>query len=182
MVEPMSAARLADDTDVRAMTDAQFLRSCRTETFRGPGPGGQKRNKTSSAVRIVHEPTGLSAIATESRSQAENRAKALRRLRHVLAIEVRRAVDVEGFASPGWFALLVEQDVGLRIPRRAEMYLPALALVLDVLAACGWSVSAAAALLRLSTGNLAGFLSRDSKALAKVNQQRAQHGLRPLRP
>jgi protein subunit release factor B len=51
------------------MPDNQLLADCRWEAFRGPGPGGQKRNKTSSAVRITHLPTGLSAIATESRSQ-----------------------------------------------------------------------------------------------------------------
>ena len=45
--------------------------------IRASGPGGQKRNKTSSAVRITHEPSGISAIANESRSQAENRRRAL---------------------------------------------------------------------------------------------------------
>ena len=50
-------------------------------TFRASGPGGQHRNKTSSAVRIKHLPTGVIAIAAESRSQHRNRLVALERLR-----------------------------------------------------------------------------------------------------
>jgi len=50
----------------------------------GHGPGGQHRNKTESAVRLVHLPTGLKVTATERRSQARNRARALERLRAAL--------------------------------------------------------------------------------------------------
>src|SRR5688500_19045524 len=81
-----------------------FLRDCRWEAFRGPGPGGQKRNKTSSAVRVTHEPSGLSALAGESRSQARNRAKALERLRHRLAVELRVPADLGTFEPPSWLA------------------------------------------------------------------------------
>jgi len=48
--------------------------------FKSSGPGGQKKNKTSSAVRIKHVPTGIMAIATESRSQHKNREMAWQRL------------------------------------------------------------------------------------------------------
>lgn len=51
---------------------------------RGSGPGGQKRNKTSSKVRIVHVPTGLSAESDETRSQHENRRLAFRKLAALL--------------------------------------------------------------------------------------------------
>lgn len=170
----------AENADVRAMGDEQLLRSCRWEAFRGPGPGGQKRNKTSSAVRIVHQPTGLSAIAGESRSQAENRGRALQRLRHRLVLELRRPIDPETFAPPPWFAEWL--GAGRRLSKRNAAYLPCLGLALDALEACGWSVSEAARLLRLTTGGLAAFLAADEKALAKANQCRAQRNLRPLRP
>src|SRR4051794_41766574 len=62
-----------------ALTDAQLLAQCAVDTYRASGPGGQKRNKTSSAVRLRHLPSGLAVIAEESRSQHENRARALRR-------------------------------------------------------------------------------------------------------
>jgi peptide chain release factor 1 len=52
----------------------------RLDTFRGTGPGGQHRNKTDSAVRAVHLPTGLSVSVTRGRSQRQNRAWALAEL------------------------------------------------------------------------------------------------------
>src|SRR5215831_16030026 len=101
----------------RELTDEDFLKKCRWEAFRGPGPGGQKRNKTSSAVRITHEATGTSATAGESRSQAENRAKALRRLRLQMVLEHREPVDVQNFARPKWIEEMIP-DGRLDISRR----------------------------------------------------------------
>src|SRR6516225_6367620 len=71
------------------LTDDQLLAQCEVDTYRASGPGGQKRNKTSSAVRLRHPPSGLSVIAEESRSQHENRARALRRMRQALFLKVR---------------------------------------------------------------------------------------------
>ena len=63
------------------LTDEQLLAQCEVDTYRASGPGGQKRNKTSSAVRLRHLPSGLLVIAEESRSQHKNKAKALKILR-----------------------------------------------------------------------------------------------------
>src|SRR5438132_14387190 len=71
------------------LTDAQLLEQCAVDTYRASGPGGQKRNKTSSAVRLRHTPSGLIVIAEESRSQHENRLRALRRLRQALYLKIR---------------------------------------------------------------------------------------------
>ncbi len=55
-------------------------REVRIEAMRAGGPGGQHQNTTDSAVRAVHLPTGLSAIARDGRSQHANRALAIERL------------------------------------------------------------------------------------------------------
>src|SRR6478736_824524 len=72
-----------------SLTEDRLLAQCDVDTYRASGPGGQKRNKTSSAVRLRHPPTGLIVIAEESRSQHENKAKALVRMRHALFLHLR---------------------------------------------------------------------------------------------
>ena len=57
--------------------DKEFERSCRLEFYIASGPGGQKRNRTYSAVRATHKKTNISAIAEESRSQADNKEKSM---------------------------------------------------------------------------------------------------------
>jgi protein subunit release factor B len=54
------------------------------ETYRSSGPGGQRKNKTETAVRLRHLPSGITVIATEYRSQAQNRKLAFERLRERL--------------------------------------------------------------------------------------------------
>ena len=71
------------------LSDEALFAECDLEFFTGSGPGGQPRNKTESAVRLRHRPTGLIAAATERRSQLQNRGAALDRLRARLADAAR---------------------------------------------------------------------------------------------
>lgn len=66
-------------------TDPQVLmKQVVVETYRSSGPGGQRKNKVETAVRLKHLPSGIMVIATEHRSQAGNRKLAFERLRERL--------------------------------------------------------------------------------------------------
>ena len=65
--------------------DEDLLRECEVETFRSSGPGGQHVNKTESAVRLRHVPSGLVVSSQQERSQHRNKALCLQRLRKKIA-------------------------------------------------------------------------------------------------
>jgi ribosome-associated protein len=67
-------------------TDRDLLaREVEIEVFRASGPGGQHVNKTESALRLVHPPSGVVVIAQDSSSQHRNREIAFERLAERLA-------------------------------------------------------------------------------------------------
>jgi hypothetical protein len=165
--------------DQRLPSDAALLAECDVDTYRASGPGGQKRNKTESAVRLRHKPSGLSVIAEESRSQAENRTRALKRLRKALALRLRSPVEGEG-VPPAVFAC-IDRTGRLSVGQRDARYLPAAASVLDLLLELRGSVADTAQRLGITTGNLSSFLTADPDLLLEANRLRASFGLKPLR-
>jgi hypothetical protein len=168
------------------LTDDQLLAQCEVDTYRASGPGGQKRNKTSSAVRLRHPPSGLIVIAEESRSQHENKAKALRRLRKAFFLELRDALRPEELTP---HALAMHPDYSGIRDRAGKIHLneknprfwPLAGLVLDVLVALQARVSDVAEILDISTGNLIDFLETDPKVWQTANRIRQQFALKPLR-
>ena len=61
--------------------DEDLLRECEVETFRSSGPGGQHVNKTESAVRLRHLPSGVIVTSQQERSQHRNKALCLQKIR-----------------------------------------------------------------------------------------------------
>lgn len=74
-----------------ALSRDALARQVRVDTYRASGPGGQHVNRTESAVRLVHLPTGITVTASDTRSQARNRELAFARLAARLERMQRRA-------------------------------------------------------------------------------------------
>ena len=67
------------------MLEQKLLDECEVETFRSSGKGGQHVNKTDSAVRLRHLPTGITVTSQRERSQYLNKQLCLEKLREKLA-------------------------------------------------------------------------------------------------
>lgn len=148
------------------------------EFVRRSGPGGQHRNKVSTAVVLSHRPTGVKAEANERRSQAENRAVAIFRLRIHLALDIRMQHKADDLPSPLWQSRWVGGRI--EVSPTHEHFPTLLAEALDVIVAAGFDPKSAAAVLRCSVSQLIKFLKKEPQALAWVNRERKRLGLHPL--
>lgn len=156
----------------------QLERNCQLTMTRRSGPGGQHRNKTSTAIVLLHRPTNILGEASESRSQAKNRDVAMQRLRMALAIAVR-CEDVGSEADDA----LREQHRGrsVWVAERNEQRPAVFSLVLDDALAAEADLHQVAQRWSTTASQLLKLLRSHSPALEYLNRMRGDYGLRPLR-
>jgi len=152
------------------MDDQHLMRECREERYRASGPGGQRRNKVATAVRLRHEDSGVVVQAGESRSLEENRQRAAKRLRERIAIEVRAPFDLKSPALPEEFAPYRSGDGKLKVNKSNPHYPIVVATVLDALAAAEGSYARAAAALGVTTSQLMRFLQTDQAVWRSLSE------------
>lgn len=171
--------------DWLAATDEQLLTGCDVHIYKASGPGGQHRNKVSSAVRLRHHATGISAVANDSRSQHSNRRLAIARMRMNLALQLREPALPDVDALPPVVAECIftpkkatsSAGRALQVGRKDPRFWPVTAYLLDWLDAAEGRLGDLARTLDISTGNLTRICKADRHFLAAVQTLRRNHGL-----
>jgi hypothetical protein len=173
--------------DWLALDDEALLKSCLVDVYKASGPGGQHRNKVSSAVRLRHEPTGVMAHGDESRSQHDNKRKALKRLRANIACQKRSPVDLAA-GVPAFVAECIFTPRGkgagkqkLAIGAKDFRFWRVGAYLLDALDACQGRMAELASHLGVSTGNCVDVLKSHRHLFAATQAIRKAHGQKALR-
>ena len=161
----------------------QLLQSVQTRRSRTGGPGGQHRNKVETAIELVHEPTGVTAFASERRSQRDNKHMAIKRLRMNLAIEVRCPFTptVESDAMPSELWQARKQGSKVVCSDSHKDFPTLIAEALDIIIALACDPKRAATVLGISMSQLIKFLKKEPRAIQLVNQRRQQMGLHTLK-
>ncbi len=161
-----------------ALPSDELLRQCDETRTRRSGPGGQHRNKVETAVILRHRPTGMSAEASERRSQADNRRVAVSRLRLSLAVSHREPAELD---APS--ALWQSRTRGQRLSIAADHddYPTLVAEALDRLLPVGFEIKPAAESLGVSPSQLMKLFRQVPAAWVALNRLRGDAGLLPLK-
>jgi hypothetical protein len=122
------------------------------------------------AIRLHHTPSGITAQAGETRSLAENRRHALRRLRERIAFELRAPFDLESPALPTEFIAQRGPTDKLAVNPKNPVFPLMAAIALDALAAAGGGYAAAAEALGVTTSQLLRFLKSDRELWRGASQ------------
>lgn len=69
------------------------IKDCKVDTYCGSGPGGQHRNRSQTAIRVTHPPSGAVGTCSELKSQLSNKQQAFKRMAET--VEFRRWLRIE---------------------------------------------------------------------------------------
>lgn len=149
------------------MSDQELIRDCQIKNYKSSGPGGQRKNKVATAVRLTHLPSNITVTASESRHQHENRLKAIQKLRMEIALKIRQpdAIPID------------KLEIGIH-NKKFSLWASS---ILDTLNLYDFHINSAAEKLNISTSKLVRLLSKHPAVWQEVNNQRKQHGLRILK-
>tara|TARA_R110002072_G_scaffold303140_1_gene495555 strand:- start:26361 stop:26885 length:525 start_codon:yes stop_codon:yes gene_type:complete len=152
---------------------------CQETRTRRSGPGGQHRNKVETAVVLLEPQTGISAEASERRSQSDNRRMAIFRLRLNLALGFRLNPLPADAPSEVWNTRC--RNGRISINPSHDDFPSLLAEALDRIVTCDWDVSAAAGQLHATTSQIIRLLKHEPRAMTLVNRERQSRDLRPYK-
>jgi hypothetical protein len=163
------------------LDDQALANECEVDVYRASGAGGQKRNKTSSAVRMRHAGSGLLVTAHASRSQSDNRREALRKLRTSIALDLRETPTDSTERLALMAALIRKGALGKSSKMRAELsYVETLAEILDILDASEAVHAIAAEYIGVTTSSLGKLIKGDDRLVRRVAEMRTRHTRSPV--
>ncbi len=151
------------------MPSEELLKHCRIDCIKGSGPGGQKRNKTSSAVVLTMSKLDISVSDCTERSQFRNRENALKKLRFAIALKMRQDPPENGLCN-------VQCSV------KSDHYPLFAAQLLDCLHACEFDHKLAAEKCGISPSAMLKKIHRDPHLWQFVQKQRLAVGKKALSP
>ena len=149
------------------MTDDELLNQCKTDHFIATGKGGQKRNKTSSAVRLSLKDSAISVTASEDRQQSVNKKRAIRKMRFAIALEIRATVQ-------HWSGQIDMNS-------KNSQYPSFVACLIDNLCSKNWQISEVAKSMDVSTAKLIKIIAKDDSLWQLVNIERQKSGYKTLK-
>jgi hypothetical protein len=166
------------------MDPKDLLGQCRRETYQGSGPGGQKRNRVRSGIRLIHSTTDLRAENCENREAGRNVEAATRGLRLQIALRLAEtaeqgAIDLNGVLDSPSSTLFPPEALGrYRIEASSDHldYLATAALVLCGLAHCQSRLAETARLFGTTGSALTRHLKKDKAIWAAALRMRERAG------
>ncbi|MCP4156924.1 MAG: peptide chain release factor-like protein [bacterium] len=172
-------AKIKEVYDILLLPPEELVKKCKISNYQASGPGGQKRNRKLSAVRLTHTATGLAVTASEFRETARNLAKAV----HKLRLEMVLAIKPAHLAEPP-----TEKETTLLIPLfRANAAANHPDFPGSVLAAYVFfylhegGVGEASKKLGVTSSALIRFFKKDKTVWRKVQEIREHFGHYPLK-